>query len=87
MVTRMRQMVAFPARALDRAVTAAVTRLLPGRPRPVELPPEPSMPAGDAPYALRCENCDVMWRGASSVPCWCCGAPGAIRGEVRILAD
>ena len=41
----------------------------------------------DAPHSLRCERCDVTWRGSSSVPCWCCGAPGAIRGEVRIFAD
>ncbi len=87
MVTRMRQMVASPARALDRALSAALARLLHRRPRPAEVPPVLSMPAVDAPYALRCENCDVMWRGSSSVPCWCCGAPGAIRGEVRILAD
>ena len=86
----MRQMVAFPARALDRAFSAAVARLLHRQPRSAEIPPVPSVPSvpiGEAPYALRCENCDVMWRGSSSVPCWCCGAPGAIRGEVRILAD
>ncbi len=83
----MRQMVAFPARALDRAFSAAVARLLHRQPRSAEIPPVPSVPIGEAPYALRCENCDVMWRGSSSVPCWCCGAPGAIRGEVRILAD
>ena len=47
----------------------------------------PSLPVGDAPYSLRCEHCDVMWWGSSSVPCWCCGAPGAIRGEVRMFAD
>ena len=41
----------------------------------------------DAPHSLRCERCDVTWRGSSSVPCWCCGAPGDIRGEVRIFAD
>ncbi len=36
---------------------------------------------------LRCDACDVTWRGPVTVPCWCCGAPGRIRGEVRILAD
>ncbi len=84
MVTRMRPIVALPSRALDRALSAALDRLLHRRPLPDELP---ALPIGEGPYALRCENCDVMWRGSSSVPCWCCGAPGAIRGEVRILAD
>ena len=41
----------------------------------------------DTPQPLRCERCDVTWRGSLSVPCWCCGSPGAIRGEVRIFAD
>jgi len=41
----------------------------------------------EGPHSLRCERCDVTWRGPSSVPCWCCGAPGDIRGEVRIFAD
>ena len=41
----------------------------------------------DVLQSLRCERCDVTWRGSSSVPCWCCGAPGAVRGEVRIFAD
>ena len=86
MVTLVREMVALPARALDRALSAALARLL-TRPRSDELPPVPSLPIGEAPYALRCEHCDVMWRGSSSVPCWCCGAPGAIRGEVRMFAD
>ena len=87
MVAPVREMVAFPARALDRAVSAALARLPNRRPRPAEHPPVPPLPIGDAPYSLRCEHCDVMWRGSPSVPCWCCGAPGAIRGEVRMFAD
>ena len=38
-------------------------------------------------HALRCPNCDVTWRGISSVPCWCCGALGDRRGDVRIISD
>ena len=41
----------------------------------------------DALHLLRCERCDVTWRGSLSVPCWCCGSPGAISGDVRIFAD
>ena len=87
MVAPVREMVAFPARTLDRALSAALARLLNRRPSSDELPALPPLPLGEAPYALRCEHCDVMWRGSSSVPCWCCGAPGAIRGEVRMFAD
>ena len=36
---------------------------------------------------LRCEHCDVTWRGPIAAPCWCCGAPGDRRGDVRIVAD
>jgi hypothetical protein len=36
---------------------------------------------------LRCEHCDVTWRGPIAAPCWCCGAPGDRRGDVRVVAD
>jgi len=32
--------------------------------------------AVQATQVLRCEHCDVTWRGPMSAPCWCCGAPG-----------
>ena len=87
MVAPLREIVALPAHALDRALSAALARLLNRRPPPAEHLPVSSLPVADAPHSLRCEHCDVMWRGSSSVPCWCCGAPGAIRGEVRMFAD
>ena len=46
-----------------------------------------AVPPAEAVHSLRCERCDVTWRGSRSMPCWCCGAPGAVRGEVRIFAD
>ncbi|MCY4280247.1 MAG: hypothetical protein OXC59_06005 [Acidimicrobiaceae bacterium] len=47
----------------------------------------PAATLADSYSLLRCERCDVTWRGPSNAPCWCCGAPGHIRGEVRIFAD
>lgn len=49
--------------------------------------PARAMTAAGATVVQRCESCEVTWRGPASVPCWCCGSPGARQGEIRIVPD
>ncbi|HEX7094641.1 MAG TPA: hypothetical protein VF183_02075 [Acidimicrobiales bacterium] len=38
---------------------------------PSGVPLEPAPPSQR--MALRCEHCDVLWRGQPDEPCWSCG--------------
>jgi hypothetical protein len=35
--------------------------------------------------ALRCDHCDVMWRGTSDEPCWSCGREGHPAATVIVV--
>jgi hypothetical protein len=42
-------------------------------------------PPPGARLALRCDACDVLWRGVSDEPCWSCGREGRPAAAVIIV--
>jgi hypothetical protein len=37
--------------------------------------------------ALRCDRCDVLWRGHADEPCWSCGDPGLPAAAVIVVSQ
>jgi hypothetical protein len=54
-------------------------------PGPVPSPPIVRPTAPVTRVGLRCDACEVTWRGLRDDPCWSCGRPGTPHTNVIIV--